>query len=120
MTIIAKPPLRLGSVRGEVFITKLGSPGSKALEYSCMQVTDSSFQMIPKAAISKVTGIKNKDLLPPINEARGAGMLKLGCLEIQGEMSVKGCLEHRVNGMQLAPEDVFDLLQILPFVISPL
>lgn len=46
-------------------------------------------------------------------------MLKLGCLEIQGEMSVKGSLEHRVNGMQLAPEDVFDLPQISTFCNQP-
>lgn len=53
---------------------------------------------------------QKKDLLPPITEARGAAMLKLYRLEIQGGMSVRGRLEQCANGMQLAPEDVFELL----------
>lgn len=52
---------------------------------------------------------QKKDLLPPTTEARGAAMLKLYRLEIQGGMSVRGRLEQCANGMQLAPEDVFEL-----------
>lgn len=36
-------------------------------------------------------------------------MLKLYRLAIQGGMSVRGRLEQCANGMQLAPEDVFEL-----------
>ena len=78
-------------MRDGVFILKLGSTGSKVYAGPWL------FQMIPRLQIPRMRseGItENRDLLPSITEARGAAMLKLYRLEIQGGMSVRGRLEQ--------------------------